>query len=340
MSETFARSFDFDARNQDIKAFAILYATGDGQRAYEDLEKGEAFFTTAIIEGLRGGEGKTANDNGEITLGLLIKYVEGTVAEAARKAGVEQIPHHLTGGHRPEELVVAKVAPKREAKAASLLAEEATTEVIYWQSIEKSQDPKEFELFLQQFPKGRFTGLAKLRLEKLQRPGANPTSSVAVSVAKPIAAASVPTVSQYLRAGNKSASEGKFPEAEQAFRQAVQLDNNNALCHASLGVILLNERRSKEAEAEYRQAIRLEPRTARWYALLATALADQGRWSEVEIELARAIQLEPNDAQFHKNFGVVLAQQQKWDRAVSELREAVRLEPGNAEYKSILRAYL
>ena len=62
LSAAYTNAFNFDVRNREVLAFATIYATGIGQRAYECTEKKQGYFTWAVVEGLKGG---AANEQGE-----------------------------------------------------------------------------------------------------------------------------------------------------------------------------------------------------------------------------------------------------------------------------------
>ena len=48
------------------------------------------------------------------------------------------------------------------------LAHAQSAEITFWKSIEKSQDPLEYEAYLEAYPNGKFAPLAKIRLKKLK----------------------------------------------------------------------------------------------------------------------------------------------------------------------------
>jgi uncharacterized caspase-like protein len=70
LSNAYTRGFNFDVLNREVTAFATIYATEVGQRAYEYREKRQGYFTWALVEGLRGA---AANERGEVTLSQLIR---------------------------------------------------------------------------------------------------------------------------------------------------------------------------------------------------------------------------------------------------------------------------
>jgi hypothetical protein len=76
LTRKFAQSFNFEERNSEVKAFATVYATDVGYRAYEYKEKKQGYFTWALVEALSGA---AANDRGEVTLSGVINYLQDAV---------------------------------------------------------------------------------------------------------------------------------------------------------------------------------------------------------------------------------------------------------------------
>jgi uncharacterized caspase-like protein len=125
LTEAYTRGFRFDVRNQEVKAFATLYATDIGYRAYEDKESKKGYFTSALVEGLKGG---AANENGEVTLGRLVSYLEETVPkQISRDLGKDkkQRPFAVIEGYKADELVISLAPLKVASKAATNAADEA-----------------------------------------------------------------------------------------------------------------------------------------------------------------------------------------------------------------------
>jgi TonB family protein len=118
MTAAFTR-FNFDVRNREVEAFATLYATAIGQRAYEYTEKKQGYFTWALVEALKGN---AANEKGEVTLAALLKYVQETVTkQIAIDLGPteQQKPFAKIEGYRADELVIA-VAPTKLQSSNSI----------------------------------------------------------------------------------------------------------------------------------------------------------------------------------------------------------------------------
>ncbi len=113
LTTAYTRGFNFDLRNREVQAFATLYATEVGRRAYEYKEKKQGYFTWALVEALRGG---AANEKGEVTLAALVKYLQERVPKRVLQdlgPGKEQKPFAVVEGYRADELVISV----RDAKA-------------------------------------------------------------------------------------------------------------------------------------------------------------------------------------------------------------------------------
>lgn len=61
------------------------------------------------------------------------------------------------------------VGPVRLAQSEVPIAEASSTELVFWQSIQNSPNPKDFESYLQRYPEGAFVDLARNRLSSNTR---------------------------------------------------------------------------------------------------------------------------------------------------------------------------
>jgi uncharacterized caspase-like protein len=107
LTAAYTRGFNFDLRNREVKAFATLYATEVGHRAYEYKEKKQGYFTWMLVEALKGG---AANEKGEVTLAGLVKYLQDRVPKRVLQdlgPGKDQKPFAVVEGYRADELVIA-----------------------------------------------------------------------------------------------------------------------------------------------------------------------------------------------------------------------------------------
>lgn len=85
---------------------------------------------------------------------------------------------------------------------------------------------------------------------------------------------------EWLRLGQAYNSHGRFREAAEAFRKAVELrpDYPNAI--AALAIALINAGQAEDALKLARDAVRLAPNEANVHAVLLFALNNLGRYTE------------------------------------------------------------
>jgi TPR repeat protein len=174
MSDAYIRPFTFDRQNHRIRAFATIYATAIGERAYEYAEKHQGYFTWAVVEGLKGA---AANEKGEVTLSQLVQYVQETVPKRIAVdlgGGFEQLPLANIEGYLAADLVLSVTAPKspslptpssmRAADIDVALASDAlaATEVKFWESVEKLNTAIAYDEYLRNYPSGTYAGLARM----------------------------------------------------------------------------------------------------------------------------------------------------------------------------------
>jgi Caspase domain len=180
LTATYLRGFNFDVANREVTAFATLYATSVGGRAYEYAEKHQGYFTWELVQGLKGA---AANDKGEVTLSGLLNYVQGRVPKqvlADLGSGKDQKPFAVIGGYQADQLVIAVASPRTTPATSAAAAAAATTagatslstmpeadpaafEITYWDTIKNSTDPEDFKSYLAKYPNGQFADLARRR---------------------------------------------------------------------------------------------------------------------------------------------------------------------------------
>jgi tetratricopeptide (TPR) repeat protein len=186
LSNAYTNAFNFDVRNREVQAFATVYATGIGQRAYEYTEKKQGYFSWAVVEGLKGG---AANEKGEVTLSQLVKYVQETVPKRITidlGSTKQQKPFAIIEGYRADELVVAvtnsaSMASNNATPNVSVV-DPAAIELAYWDTIKNSSNPDDFKSYLDKYPDGQFAALAKSRAQAV-RPSGNAATGDSMEMA-------------------------------------------------------------------------------------------------------------------------------------------------------------
>jgi hypothetical protein len=102
---------DYDNTNQNVEAFAVLFASEIGKRSYISPIEKKGYFSAALAEGLSG---LAANNYSQVTLSGLVSYLQDRVPPwVASEQGKEQRPWADISGYRANELVIAgdKITP-------------------------------------------------------------------------------------------------------------------------------------------------------------------------------------------------------------------------------------
>jgi predicted O-linked N-acetylglucosamine transferase (SPINDLY family) len=123
---------------------------------------------------------------------------------------------------------------------------------------------------------------------------------------------------------------GKSDLAIDYLNQALRLNPNFAEAHNNLGNALESQGRLAEAVASYEQAIRLKPDYAIALYNLGNTLRSQGKLDELVAIFRRTVQIKPDFAEAHNNLGNALRDQGRLDEAVACFQQALRLEPNLA----------
>jgi tetratricopeptide (TPR) repeat protein len=137
-------------------------------------------------------------------------------------------------------------------------------------------------------------------------------------------------VGKYVKTGDDLHAQGRYADAEIAFREAIRLDPESASAHNGLGFALREMGQYPEAETALRKATLFDPGMAGAHKCLGRVLQDSGRHQEAEAAFLQAIHLNPSDANAHNGLGNVLRDLGRYPKAEAAYREAIRLNPGAA----------
>jgi tetratricopeptide (TPR) repeat protein len=138
------------------------------------------------------------------------------------------------------------------------------------------------------------------------------------------------TIDELLKRGWELHRTGRFKQAEECYRQVVQLDPGHARALHLLGIIALQMERFGEAQAWLTNACAAAPNQADCFSNLALAYRGLGRLPDAEQALREAVRLKP-DAEIFNNLGTVLLELGRPLEAEAAWRGALKLRPDHPE---------
>jgi Tfp pilus assembly protein PilF len=137
----------------------------------------------------------------------------------------------------------------------------------------------------------------------------------------------VSTIKETLAKGWSLLQAGQLTEAEQVYRELIQLNASVVEPWYLLGAIAQFQGNSTASLGFYEQALRLAPDHVEARNNLGLALQDLGRVDQAAASFREAIRLRPNFAEAHSNLGNVLQDRGMLDESISCYRQAIRLKP-------------
>jgi tetratricopeptide (TPR) repeat protein len=138
------------------------------------------------------------------------------------------------------------------------------------------------------------------------------------------------TISEAMAIALQHHQEGRLQEAEQIYRQVLQVEPRHAGANHLLGAVAHQAGRHDLAVEYIERAIALKGDVADFHHNLATAYYALRRIPEAINSARRALVLDPDFAEAHNNLGNCCKEQKRLDEAVEHYRRAAQLQPGLA----------
>lgn len=129
-----------------------------------------------------------------------------------------------------------------------------------------------------------------------------------------------------LNRGLKLAAKGRWLEAEQTVREALQTQPDDPAALTVLGKILARTGRVEEALTTLQRVVEVQPRSADAHLNLGILMADSGDLAGANAEFQRAVNLDPASSAAHYNKGRALLDLGRTEQARSELERAIELD--------------
>ncbi len=144
-------------------------------------------------------------------------------------------------------------------------------------------------------------------------------------------------INPYLRAtlsyycGNALLKQGKTSEAEQQYRQALELNPCLPKAQNALAAILVNQGKMAEAEQAFRCALEVDSSLVSARNNLAVLLEQENKLSEALKEYQQAVDTDPTDLETYRHTVRVFRKMKDPEKAIQQCRRAVEAMPESAE---------
>ena len=119
-----------------------------------------------------------------------------------------------------------------------------------------------------------------------------------------------------------------LPKAKEAALRAIEIDENLADAHSSLGLIkVYYDHDWNGAETEFRRALKLNPDLVTAHQRYGSYLSFMGRFEESIRHYETALELDPFSMQINMNLATTYFLRAEYDRAIKHLQKSGELEP-------------
>jgi Flp pilus assembly protein TadD len=141
--------------------------------------------------------------------------------------------------------------------------------------------------------------------------------------------ADVPTgAKQHFDYGLALQREGRWEQAEEQYKIALNFKSTDAKSHMNLATVLTAQAKYDAAVPHMEEALRLQPDNGEFHLGYASLLQRLGRGDEAGLQYEAAARLMPDSPEAHYDYALILASAGKENDALSELQRAVQLKPG------------
>jgi len=132
---------------------------------------------------------------------------------------------------------------------------------------------------------------------------------------------------------------GRFSEAAEAYRQAIDIDPGDPILHFNLGNVLFQLGRAEDSMTHYRRAVQIDAGYVEAWNNLGSVLLQLERADEAITPFERALQLVPAYADAHFNLATALDQLGDTAAAARHWRSYLKLDP-DSPWAAIVRQRL
>lgn len=140
----------------------------------------------------------------------------------------------------------------------------------------------------------------------------------------------------HLAMGDSHMEARRYPEAVEAYRQALENSPADADLRSKLGLAYAAMGDGERARQEYERALKTNPESVNARNYLGAYFMQKGTWDEAAKQFQEVLRLLPYHADARNNLGIAYHQMGRLPEAEAELRKALALRPGSKEIKTNL----
>ncbi len=130
------------------------------------------------------------------------------------------------------------------------------------------------------------------------------------------------------------------PRKKEFIRRALEIDDQLAEAHASLGYQYMMDRNWVESERELKRAIELNSTYPQAHQWDGARLMMNGKYDEARLSLTRALELDPTSPGINLYYNVLLEVTGKIDECILQSKKLIEMEPSYSwAYIQLTRAY-
>jgi len=124
---------------------------------------------------------------------------------------------------------------------------------------------------------------------------------------------------------------GRFSEAAESFRQALEQQPGFIAARINLGRAQMQMKRFDEAIATFETALEQDPSRPTIYNLLGNIYMEDGDLARAEAQFRKAVDMAPNDTNAHNSLGLLYERTGRDEEAIAEYNRVVTIDPDYAE---------
>ncbi|HZG54415.1 MAG TPA: caspase family protein [Pyrinomonadaceae bacterium] len=231
----------------------------------------------------------------------------------------------------------------RSVVKADRVADPATGDREFWDSIKNSADPEDFRAYLKDYPKGLFSSVARNNLRRIEASvrtvDANVNESKGNTRVKEdaISEQTRAQVDALIKSGDANRMGGRYDSAIIDLTEAIRLNPNATMAYAVRGATYQAKRTLDLAALDLTQAIRIDPTFAWAYSTRAQVYVARGEPNLALSDLNHVIRIEPKNysaynarASVYRSLGRNDLAASDEQRQMDDLSEAIRLNPSSA----------